>query len=107
VNGGEVKRGAAGAQIDDIGAPMIVTFNQNGQFNLSDYGQPTESNIAPKLHIDWTNPTFIGASMDIDLKLGKGKGATPTAWTEIPETAEGNLTAYDGNSRMVRGYREI
>ena len=55
VNGGEVKRGAAGAQIDDIGAPMIVTFNQNGQFNLSDYGQPTESNIAPKLHIDWTD----------------------------------------------------
>jgi flagellar hook protein FlgE len=103
VNGGTVKRGdAAGAQIDGVGAPMIVTFNQLGQFNLCDYGQPTESNIAPKLHIDWTDPNFNGASMDIDLKLGKGKGATPTNAAIVADpTAEGGLTAYDGNSLMT------
>jgi hypothetical protein len=80
VNGVTVKRNdAAGAPIDSTGASMIMTFNKKGHFNLCDYGQPTESNVAPKLHIDWTDPAINGASLDIDLKLGRGKGATPTA----------------------------
>ncbi|MBH1990044.1 MAG: hypothetical protein I8H80_02590 [Alphaproteobacteria bacterium] len=103
VEGGVVKRNdMSGAVIDLSDVPMIVTFNQCGLLNLLDYGQSSESNVPPKLYIEWMNPSINAAPLAIDLKLGKGKGASPTAWTGASEPfANGNLTAYDGNSLIA------
>jgi flagellar hook protein FlgE len=103
VEGGVIKRNdGSGAEINASGTPMIVSFNQSGQFNLCDYGQPTESNVPPKLHIEWTDTAVNSAPLDLTLKLGKGKGATPTAWSgPADQFAEGNLTAYDGSSLIT------
>ncbi|MBH1990045.1 MAG: hypothetical protein I8H80_02595 [Alphaproteobacteria bacterium] len=81
---------------------MIISFNQLGQLNLCDYGQATESNIAPELYIEWNDVSINSEPQTIKLNLGKGKGASPTAWTGTPEpVAEGNLSAYDGNSLIT------
>jgi flagellar hook protein FlgE len=103
VNGGSVKRtDASGAVIDSTGTAMIITFNQDGQMNLCDYGQATESDQPSNLFIEWTNPEINSAPLKIDLKLGRGKGGSPTVWTGTPEPlAEGNLTSYDGNSLIT------
>lgn len=103
IDGGVVKRNtAAGDPIDGTGNKMIVTFNQNGQLNLIDYGQPTESDVAPKLYVEWTDPEINSAPLAIDLKLGRGKGLTPTTWAGAADNAaEGNLTSYDGTSLIT------
>jgi flagellar hook-basal body protein len=103
IKGGVIKRNdASGAVMDGTGTPMIISFNQNGQLNLFDYGERTESNLSPKLYIEWTDPNINSAPLDVALILGRGKGSSPTAWTGIPEPlAEGNLTAYDGNSLIT------
>jgi flagellar hook protein FlgE len=103
VDGGSVKRtDATGAAIDSTGTPMILTFNQSGQMNLCDYGQPTESNVPSNLYIEWTNPAINSAPLKIDLKLGRGKGGSPTTWTGAAEPlAEGLLTSYDGTSLIT------
>lgn len=88
--------------MDSTGTPMVVTFNQGGQLNLFDYGQPTESNIPPKLYIEWTEEGINSEPFRIALNLGKGKGSSPTVWIGNQEPlAEGNLTAYDGNSLIT------
>lgn len=103
VAGGAVKRNdASGTTMDDTGAPMIVTFNENGQLNLFDLGQTTEGDLPPKLHIKWTDAAITASDLDLTLKLGKGKGQNPTSWTGTPDPlAEGNLTSYDGNSLIT------
>lgn len=103
VNGGSVKRfDAIGSVIDTADAPMIVTFNDKGRLNLFDYGQPTESDTPPSLHIEWTDPKITAAELNLILKLGKGKGKSPTSWVGTSERlAEGKLTSYNGNSLIT------
>jgi flagellar hook protein FlgE len=107
VAGGAVKRNdASGTTMDDTGAPMIVTFNENGQSNLFDLGQTTESDIAPNLYVEWTDPTINSEPLMTKLNLGRGKGMNPTSWTGIPDSlAEGKLTSYDGNSLIICSYQ--
>jgi flagellar hook protein FlgE len=108
VEGGVVKRlDTTGAAIDATGSPMILTFNQSGQMNLCDYGQPTESNLPPKFYIEWYNPYILSAPLTIELNLGRGKGASPTTWEGALEPfAEGNLCAYDGNSLITYSHQD-
>ena len=103
IDGGVVKRtDAYGDEINSTGTSMIISFNQAGQLNLVDYGQLTESNMSPKLYIEWTEVGVNSAPLAIDLKWGAGQGASPTIWTGVPELfPEGNLTAYDGNSLIA------
>jgi flagellar hook protein FlgE len=103
VVGGIVKRNnASGAEIGGAGQKMIVTFNEQGQLNLFDYNQPTESDVAPNLYVEWTDATINAAPLDITFKLGKGKGLTPTTWGGTPDTAAtGNLSSFDGPSLIT------
>jgi flagellar hook protein FlgE len=108
VNGGTVKRNdSSGTIMDATGAPMIVTFNKNGQLNLFDLGQPTEGDLPPNLHIEWTDPAITSSNLDITMKLGKGRGQSPTSWAGTADPlAEGNLTSYDGNSLITYSHQD-
>jgi hypothetical protein len=77
VAGGIVRRGILGNLIDTNGMPMIISFNERGQLNLFDYGLPAEADIAPLLHIEWTDPSINSEPLMVDLKLGRGKGMSP------------------------------
>lgn len=103
IDGGTVKRNdTAGSLMDTTGAPMIVSFNNKGEINLFDLGQPTESDMPPKLHIDWTDTSITSSSMDITLKLGRGKGKSASTWTGTPDPqAQGKLTALSGPSLIT------
>lgn len=104
VNGGIVKRNnAAGDPIDDTGNKMIVTFNQNGQFNLCDYGQAaTEADVPPKLYFEWADPDINSSPLTVDFKLGRGLGLTAPNWAGAPDqNVESSLTAYDGPSLIT------
>lgn len=104
VHGGTVKRqDAAGAAIDATGQKMVITFNQNGQLNLCDYGGPNEGDVAPKMYIEWDPAANINSSpLGLDLKIGQGKGIGATSWAGPADpNAEGNLTAYDGTSLIT------
>jgi len=100
IDGGTVKRSdGAGDIVGAGGNPMIITFNQDGQLNLFDYGQPAEADKPSKLYIEWANPDIDSSDLNIDFKLGQGKGAGSANAALVPNpAAEGKLTAYNGNS---------
>jgi hypothetical protein len=81
-----VKRNnAAGTEISDAGQKIIITFNERGQFNLCDYGQPTESDVAPNLYIVWDDDRIPPTKFTLD--IGRGKGQSPTHWKGTPDPA--------------------
>ncbi len=105
VDGGIVSRKDAAnndVPLDGTGSEMVVTFNQNGQVNLFDYGGPAESDMAPRIDIAWTDPTLNSAPLSMEVNLGQGRGGNPTTWAGIPNPVpEGAITAYDGNSLIT------
>lgn len=97
---GAVKRNdSSGTALDATCTPLIISFNEIAQLNLFDYGQPTESDIAPQLYVEWSDPQINSDPVMTKLNLGRGKEMSRTAWAGTPDSsAEGKITAYDRNS---------
>ncbi len=92
---------SSGVEIDANGTPMIVTFNQNGQLNLFDYGQTTVSDTPPKIYLDPFDTRYSKASQVIQLKWGQGAGGTKGFSRYLAKDhVKSRLSSYDGFSKI-------
>jgi hypothetical protein len=83
---------------------MVITFNEQGQLNLCDHGQPTESDVAPNLYIVWDDDKIPPTKLTWN--IGRGKGQSPSQWTGTPNPAATvNLSAFDGPSLITYSNR--
>lgn len=80
----------------DSSTPMVVSFNQNGVFNLFDYGV-SDSTSPPTIYIEWGADFQQAKNMNITWDVGEGKGVGSAL--PLPNSVS-KISAYSGRSEI-------
>lgn len=102
---GIIKRQSAdGERIDRTGVPMVVTFDERGELSKFDFGQPTETDFAPNLHIQ-----FEDDAMQLCLDLGQRHrdDSLLIESSSNVKPVKGILSAYEGSSLIWQEFSKI